>query len=71
MAGLTLAQAQQHLSEWLAADTAVSKGQSYSIGARAFSRADAAEITEKIKFWQTQVNKLSRGGSRTRRVVPR
>ncbi len=36
MAGLTLAQAEQHLSEWLSADSAVAKGQAYSLGGRTF-----------------------------------
>ena len=38
MAGLTLAQAEQHLNEWLSADSAVAKGQAYSLGGRTLTR---------------------------------
>lgn len=62
MAGITQAQAQSHLDEWLAADFAVSKGQAYSIGGRTLSRADAATIRANIEFWDRQVKRLSRGG---------
>lgn len=62
MAGITQAQAQAHLDEWLAADLAVSKGQAYSIGGRSLSRADAATIRENIEFWDRQIKRLSRGG---------
>lgn len=62
MTGITQAQAQAHLDEWLAADLAVSKGQAYSIGGRTLSRADAATIRENIEFWDRQVKRLSRGG---------
>ncbi len=70
MGGLTLAQAEQHLSEWLTADTAVAKGQAYSIGGRTLTRANANEIRENIKFWQSMVDKQERqsqtGGIRHR-----
>jgi len=62
MTGITLADAQAHLDEWLAADLAVAKGQAYSIGGRSLSRADAATIRENIEFWDRQVKRLSRGG---------
>lgn len=61
MAGISQAQAQAHLDEWLAADLAVSKGQAYSIGGRSLSRADAAIIRSNIEFWNRQVKRLSRG----------
>ena len=38
MSGITLAQAQTQLNLWLAADTAVASGQSYSIAGRQFSK---------------------------------
>ena len=62
MAGITQAQAQAHLDEWLTADLAVSKGQAYSIGGRSLSRADADTIRSNIEFWDRQVKRLSRGG---------
>ena len=61
---ITLAQAQSQLSSWLAADTAVAAGQSYSIGDRSLTRADADKITKKIDYWNKQVMRLTRGGIR-------
>jgi hypothetical protein len=69
MAGLTLAQAEQHLNEWLTADSAVAKGQAYSLGGRTFTRADAREIRENIRYWQQMVKQLASGGVRTRGAV--
>lgn len=63
MAGITLDQAQAQLDLWLAADAAVASGQSYSIGGRSLTRANAAEITNKIDYWNGWVNKLSRSSS--------
>lgn len=62
MPGLTLVQAEAHLAAWLAADTAVASGQSYTIGSRSLTRANASEIRENIDYWQTKVNQLSNGG---------
>lgn len=73
MAGLTLAQAETQLAAWIEADAAVANNQSYSIGSRSLTRADAGEITDKIRFWQSQVNKLSAKASsrgRVSHVVP-
>lgn len=72
MAGITLAQATAQLALWLAADEAVATGQSYSIKDRSLSRADAAEITRKIDYWDGKVKILTRlasGRGRTRYVV--
>lgn len=69
MAGLTQSQAQARLDDWLAADAAVSRGQSYSIEGRSMTRADAKTIRENIVFWDGQVRRLSgngRGGVRVR-----
>lgn len=74
MAGITLAAAQASLDAWLAADLAVASRQSYSINGRSLTAADAGQITEKIRYWQGQVTRLSQSGrrrSRTRYVVPR
>lgn len=70
MAGITLEQAQAQLDAWLAASLAVSKSQSYQIGDRRLSRADAAEIRSQLEFWQGQISRLTvtarrRGRSRT------
>lgn len=68
MAGITLAQAEAHLANWLAADDAVAKGQAHSIGGRSYTRADAAEITRKIDYWSRWVTRLQggRAGMRVR-----
>lgn len=72
MSGMTQTQAQTLLDAWIAADLAVANGQSYTIGGRSLTRANAAEITEKIKFYSGLVAELGRGGSMTvRRAIPR
>ena len=62
MAGITLAQAEAKLSLWMEADDAVAKGQSYTIGGRSLSRANAAEIRSNIDFWEAKVQRFTRGG---------
>jgi len=56
---MTLNDAQNQLNKWLAADTAAAKGQSYSIDGLSLSRVDADQITQKISYWQKQVNSLT------------
>jgi hypothetical protein len=68
MAGYTLAQAQAQLDAWLAASTAVAASQSYSVGDRQLTRADAADIADQIKFWNGEVNRLTRAASGRRRT---
>ncbi len=71
MAGITLTQAQAQLAVWLAADTAVAQGQSYAIGTRTLTRAQAGEIRTNIEFWDRQVKRLTRGGGiRVRGITP-
>ncbi|WP_265822532.1 DUF6148 family protein [Geovibrio ferrireducens] len=71
MAGITLDTAKAHLEHWLEADKAVATGQSYTIGSRALTRADAAEIRSNIDYWERKVKTLSRGGGFRRvQVVP-
>ena len=52
MTGITRAVALQHLSQWLAADLAVSTGQSYTIGDRTLTRVDAQTIADMIDYWR-------------------
>jgi hypothetical protein len=67
MAGITLADAEAKLATWMAADEAVSRGQSYSIGNRSLSRVDAREISENIIKWNNLVRSLTpRSRNRTR-----
>lgn len=61
MAGLTLETAQTHLDTWIAADMAVAGGQAYTIGGRSLTRANVAEIRKNIDYWNSWVQRLSRG----------
>lgn len=62
MAAISEATAQTQLDAWLAASLAVANNQSYSIGGRTLTRADAATIRDNIEFWEGRVNKAARGG---------
>ena len=70
--GITLETAKNHLDAWLEAELTIVTGQSYRIGTRSLTRADLKEVREQIKYWNGQVNQLSRRGrNRVYRVVPR
>ncbi len=69
MAGITVTQAEAQLDAWIAASLAVASNQSYSIGGRSLTRADAGEIREQIEFWDAKVRSLSRTKNRTRHFV--
>lgn len=74
MAGITLAQAEAQLAAWIDADTKVASGQSYEIAGRRLTRADAADITAKIEYWNSKVISLTQsvqGRSRARTMVVR
>ena len=64
---ITLTQSQTQLDAWLAADTAVASRQSYTVNGRSVTRADAAEITQKIEYWAAKVDMLN--GTRRRGVA--
>ena len=70
MAGLTQAQAETNLTAWVAASEAVAVNQSYTIGDRTLTRANAQHIMAMIRFWDSEVQRLSRTRGRTRYVVP-
>lgn len=72
MAGITQAQAEAQLASWLAASTAVTSGQSYTIGTRTLTRADAADIQSMIEYWDAKVKALTSGrtGMRLRGLTP-
>lgn len=71
-AAISLETAREHLEEWLEAELKVTQGQSYTIGKRALTRADLAEIRKTIDYWENKVNMLeTRGGRRNYRIVPR
>jgi hypothetical protein len=63
MAGITLAQAQEQLDAFMAANLAVSKGQSYTIDGLSLTRADSAYILKQIEFWDARVKALSKDSS--------
>lgn len=71
---VTLDEAQQLRAAYLAAQLAVSTGQSYTIGTRTLTRADEAYIARKFAEYDQLVTSLSCGGNggvRVMRVVPR
>ncbi len=72
MAGITLAQAEARLDEYLAAESAVLGGQSYQIGSRQLTRADLKDIRDGIAYWENKVQRLSQtsGGPRVRGIEP-
>lgn len=74
MAGITLAQSEQALKEYLNAQTKILKGQSYQMGDRQLTRANLREVREGIDYWQGWVDRLApsrRLRPRTRRAIPR
>lgn len=62
MAGITLAQAEARLTNYMGAEAAVLNGQSYEIGGRKMTRANLKEIQEGITYWDTRVKRLSTTG---------
>jgi len=72
MAGITLEIAEAQLAEWLAANSAVTANQSYSIDNRSLTRADASQIRMQVDYWDKKCKELARsnGGPRVRFVVP-
>lgn len=59
---ITLSQAETQLALWIEADATVATNQSYTIAGRSLTRADAAEISRKIDFWENRVRRLTNGG---------
>ena len=70
MAGITLQIAQSHLDTWLAAEEAVSLGQSFAHKGNALTRADLAVIGSRIDYWNKHVERLTRGsGIAVQRII--
>lgn len=70
----TLAEAQEHLAAWLAAELACSKGQEYRVGNQSVRRADLPQISAQIAFWRNEVARLQTAqptGMRVRQIVAR
>jgi hypothetical protein len=62
MPGITLAQAEEKLTETLDAISTVMTGQEYRIGNRWLTRADLDSLQKAVVFWDAQVKRLSGGG---------
>ena len=72
MAGITLAQAESRLTEYLNAESAILLGQRMVINGKELTRADLPAVQKGIEIWQGRVARLSRvGGLRIREVIPR
>lgn len=76
MTGITLEIAKEKLKIWLAAEEELAINQSYTIGGKTFTRADLAEVAQRIEYWNNKVitleNAKKKGGrNRVYRVVPR
>jgi len=71
MAGITLAQAEAKLAEYLAAETAVLKGQEFWIDGEKITRADLAAVQKGIEIWNARATSLGRTGLKIREVIPR
>lgn len=56
---INLTTAQAALNAWIAADSAVSKGQSYTMNGRTITLANIKEIREQIQYWERRVVSLS------------
>ncbi len=70
MPGITLAQAEARLTDYLNAEERALAGQSYTINGRSLSRANLNEIRAGIDAWDTRIKRLSRGGARVRQITP-
>lgn len=72
MAGLTLEQAQEKLTQYLDAEEKVLLGQRTQIDNRDLQRADLEAIQKGVTLWDARVKALSRtGGIPVREVIPR
>lgn len=69
MAGITLAQAEARLEEYLTAESKVLGGQSYQFQGRTLTRASLAEIRAGIETWDRRVKELSAKASGRGRSV--
>lgn len=70
MGSVTLTEAKTMLNKYIAAEQAVLKNQSYTIGTRTYTRANLTSIRNGRKEWQKVVDQLSgSGGMRVRRVL--
>jgi len=72
MAGLTLAQAEAKLTQYLDAEEAILTNQKIKFGEKEITRADLPAIQDGISVWNRRIQSLSRsGGITVREVIPR
>jgi hypothetical protein len=65
MAGITLAQAEAKLSEWMTAEEVLQTCQSYTLSdGSQVTKADLDKIGRRIEYWNKMTIRLSRGGIR-------
>ncbi len=73
MSEIDLATAIEHRDAWLAADLKLATAQSYTFAvggnAQTVTRADAEFVKKQYLYWQNEVNRLSAGRARGRRVI--
>lgn len=62
MAGITAAQAEARLTEYLAAEAAVLEGKQVKLGDRMVTREDLPAIQQGIEIWDARVRRLTSGG---------
>ena len=69
----TVEECRKHLQSWLDADFALATGKSYQIGTQNLTRANAAEVRERIEYWKKQLELAQNGGKRRKiyGVIPR
>lgn len=69
----TVEECRKHLQSWLDADFALATGKSYQMGTQNLTRANAAEVRERIEYWKKQLELAQNGGRRRKiyGVIPR
>lgn len=72
MAGITLAQAEAKLSEYLDAESKILGGQAFSRNGKMMTMADLASVQAGISLWEARVQRLSRSGRmQVMEVIPK
>jgi hypothetical protein len=70
MSGITLTQAEAHLSDALSALTKAREATRYKTGGGNEVERDLKQLREEVKYWDSMVKRLSRGGLRIRGGTP-
>jgi len=70
MAGITQAQADAQLTQWLGALDAIAGNQSYTINGRSLTRANLADVQAQVDYWDKKTKSLTAGGRRVRLGTP-